>query len=291
MLGCFALASVLVEPPPVQRPKSMEPVAPPEAIEPEPEPFPPPEPIVPLEPIAPEPIAPEPIAPEPRAPAEFDDPVAAPPPPPTISDPFAGPPPARKPDMQRTVDPFSDGRPTAPERDGKALLYGGFALSAIAIGARAPVSAILVLRHDPVDALIFGNMVNVVAAGAIAAIAVGAVRRGRALAYEDVFEHKERRHNARALKGSGWTLFGLGLGTFVLSRVLTPVSCDLVNSCDLRALEATWYVSFALVAAGAAMGTFGTVYGDRAGAYEHKRIAITPMLDRTRAGLGISGRF
>lgn len=312
MLGCWSslvLTCLLAEPPPIQRPKSMTPPptevpTPSEPVAPEPTP---PETI---EPITPEPVMPEPTAPivapqRPRAfgtppvlpseptlapaPSEHADPVAEVQPP-RVADPFSGEPPAPRARSRRVVDPFVDGRPSAPARDGKALLYGGLAFSAIVVAIRVPVSTKLVRVGNPYDAMVYGNIVNVAAAAAVSTLVVGAVRRGRALAYTDVFENRERRFNAKAMTITGWTMFGLGMGAFVLSRVFTPLSCDLVNQCDFRALEATWYLSFGLVAAGAGLGSFGLAYGERARSYE-KRVAITPILDRSRAGLGISGKF
>ncbi|HWB81900.1 MAG TPA: hypothetical protein VG755_43355, partial [Nannocystaceae bacterium] len=186
--------------------------------------------------------------------------------------------------------PFVDGRPAAPTHDGKALLYGGIAFSAIVIALRVPVSTKLVRVGNPYDAMVYGNIVNLAGLGAVSTLVVGAVRRGRALAYTDVFENRERRFNAKAMTATGWTMFGLGMGAFVLSRVFTPLSCDLVNQCDFRALEGTWYLSFGLIAAGAGLGSLGLAYGNRAQSYE-RRISITPVLDRSRAGLSIGGRF
>lgn len=299
MLGCWsclALTCLLAEPAPIQRPKSM---TPPPATEV-------PTPIEPT-PIAPEPTMPAPtVAPQrPRAfgtpptlpsepslapaPSEHADPVAEVQPA-AVADPFSGAPPAPRARSRRVVDPFVDGRPEAPNHDGKALLYGGLAFSAIVVAIRVPVSTKLVRVGNPYDAMVYGNIVNLAGAGAVATLLVGAVRRGRALAYTDVFEHRERRFNAKAMTAAGWTMFGLGMGAFVLSRVFTPLSCDLVNRCDFRALEGTWYLSFGLIAAGAGLGSFGLAYGERARSYE-KRVAITPILDRSRAGLSIAGRF
>ncbi len=323
MLGCWsclvALSSI-VGPPPIQRPKSMGPppavLVPVEPTPVEPTPIEPtpdePTPDVPALPAAPEPTPPvvTPAPTQPRAPG--DPPVlptepgsanapAEPALPPTTSDPFAtpgAPPPpfapleVGDPTARRTVDPFTDHAPAAPQRDGKALLYGGIAFSAITIAARVPLTARLVRIGNPYDAMVFGNVVNLVAAGAVTTVIIGAIRRGKSVAYTDVFENRERRFNAKAFTATGWTMFGVGLGAFLLSRVFTPLTCDLVNQCSFGGLEATWYVSFALVAAGAGIGTFGMSYGDRARTLEKQRgLALLPWMDRNRAGLGLSGRF
>jgi hypothetical protein len=252
-------------------------------------------PLLPPVPTEGVPIEPAPSEPPPAEPAIANDPFVDSPSPPPPRAGIAPPTPMLPgdPTARQTVDPFTDtARPAAPTRDGKPLLYAGIAFSAVAFFTRIPVSTRLVRVGNPYDALVFGNLVNLVATGAITTLIVGAVRRGHYFAHQDAFVQHQRRHNARAFAATGWTLFGVGLGAFVLSRVFTPLSCDLVNQCDFRALEASWYLSFAMVAVGAGLGSFGAAYGDRSRSYEQRRpLAITPMFDRTRAGLGISGRF
>jgi len=325
--GLVALG-LTVAGPPVQRPKSMTqpgtpaPIVPPSdapidappdaptdapvqpdapAIEPPPASITPPV-VQPRAPGSPPVLPPEPGATtDPSAPIEpapaSDDPFApSPPPQPSATPTPPTPPPPMvpgDPSARRTVDPFTDARPAdAPTRDGKALLYGGLAFSAITVAVRVPVSLRLVRVGDPYDAMVFGNVVNLVGIGAVTTLILGAVRRGRYVAYEDAFEHGKRRHNAKAYAATGWTMFGVGMTAFVLSRVFTPLTCDLVNQCDFRGLEATWYLSFGLIAAGAAVGTFGAVYGDRSRSYEQRgKLTVMPWLDRSRAGVGLAGRF
>jgi hypothetical protein len=240
-----------------------------------------PAPVVPpSEPAEPPPIEPPPIV-QPATP----EPVVRPP---VVSDPLSGPPPPRP----GTTAPLTTGAPAAPTRDGKALIYGGLAFSLVAIAVRVPVTLRLRSVGNPADALVYGNIVNVVAAGAITTIVLGAVRRGRYLAHRDVVVHGKRRRAAKPFIIAGWTLFGVGLGTFAISRLLAPLSCDLVNPCEFRGFEAAWYLSFVVTAAGAGLGSFGTAYRDRARSHERRHlVVVAPWLDRSHSGVGVSGRF
>ncbi|MBC8068425.1 MAG: hypothetical protein IAG13_08835 [Deltaproteobacteria bacterium] len=228
----------------------------------------------------------------PAVPASESPPILEPNPPepvvhpPVVSAPLSGPP------SPPRAAPPRDATPTAPTRDGKALIYGGLAFSVVTIAVRVPLTTQLRRVGNPADALIYGNVVNLVAVGAITTLVFGAVRRGHYLAHGDVVVHGKRRRQAKPFIIGGWTLFGIGLGTFAVSRLLAPLSCDLVNPCEFRGLEAAWYLSFVMVAAGGGLGSFGVAYRDRARSYEQqRRIAITPWLDRSRAGVGVSGRF
>ena len=205
-------------------------------------------------------------------------------------------------------------RDSLPDPDGTGLIVAGGVVGGVGLVGRLVVTG---LTH-PVDvtfdadrsvepfvsgwALGAGLSAATVGAG-LAVLGAGMAKRGRWAARDDqraglAFDYRRR-------EIAGWTIFGLGLASWLTTRFAGQLCPDegpspgpdftgpdperLETRCALRVLDATYYPTVALMAVGVALGPFATAYRYQRGRVRELKLGV--MTDPRAPGIVVSGRF
>lgn len=128
----------------------------------------------------------------------------------------------------------------------------------------------------------------------------GMAMRGRLRAHDDRFHDlpEDQRPNPRMpiMAGLGWGLLGGGVGLWAITRPAFLYGCK-SETCIVGGWESTYYVSGALIIAGAVLGPYATAYRSytkrigREAKGEAKAVSIVPSLAPGYSGLSLAGRF
>jgi hypothetical protein len=234
---------------------------------------------------APEPVAPEPVAPEPVAP----EPAVAPLPPPD---------PLPSPEDFELPTPASPRRfqPPPPRYRGTGMLVASGIVGAGALGLKLWSTALVYQSLDDgwfggAEAAVYPSLFyNPLFGISLGLLGGGMGMRGQWRAHVDTFggDAPERRFWVRP--ALGWSLFGAGVGSWALTRVIGWLAPNMNAVQRAAFLELTYYGSLGLSTSGMALGAFGSGYR-RMERLFGTPVAIAPSLGRDHAGLSISGRF
>jgi hypothetical protein len=128
----------------------------------------------------------------------------------------------------------------------------------------------------------------------------GMAMRGRVRAHDDRFHDlpEDQQPNPRMpiMAGLGWGLLGGGVGLWAVTRPAFLYGCK-SETCIVAGWETTYYVSGALILAGAVLGPYATAhrsYTKRLGREakgEAKAVSLAPSLAPGYGGLSLAGRF
>jgi hypothetical protein len=187
-------------------------------------------------------------------------------------------------------------REQLPRRRGTGLIATGAALTGIGVAGRFALEGFWfgVVGLDPkarfgtwsvANIALVTNMNNVFVLSGAGLLAGGLFRRGRWAAAKG--RQPYGRLASKGMRRLGWSLFGAGIGAWVVSRWLSMVVIDecRTNACVYGFLESTYWLSAALAIPGLALAAHAEGFSQRA------QMALQPLPVRGGGGLQLGGRF
>lgn len=174
-----------------------------------------------------------------------------------------------------------------------AAVVGGGGLIVRVLTTVAVVRSIRLPNGDPMNTMVLGAIFYdpLIAVG-LGLAGGGMARRGRLDAHRELFEATPPSRARR--KKLGWGMFGAGLGTWAITRVIGGTGCRGNDDCKASVWEWGYYLSLAGTVPGAMIGGYASGYDGYHRRFGHLAdVGLAPIANRQTQtwGLAVSGRF
>lgn len=174
-----------------------------------------------------------------------------------------------------------------------AAVIGGAGLVLRVLTTVSVIRAINLPNGLPMDTMIRGAFFyDPLIATGLGLAGGGMARRGRLDAHQELFEGTPPPRARR--KKLGWALFGAGLGTWAITRIIGGTGCRGNDDCKARVWEWGYYGSLVGTVPGVMMGGYASGYDGYQRRFGHLAdVGLAPIVNRQTEtwGLAVSGRF